>query len=426
MNAPGSAPAESISVAARAPIDQTRIPVPDNGAERFVFAQMYETLINVDCEGRVYAGLAGSWTIDATRARITLAIRDGARFSGGKPVLASDVVAAWRATGGQSTEPSQLARQLADATTVLDDRTLTVSLPDTAWLVLADPALAVYQAQSGPAWAEASGPYRVDADASAGSGMLTLAPVVSHSVPRIAVRVRPNGDPRDAIDAGADALTTGDPAVVSYAATRSNLTAIPLPWNRAYVLAARGGAPAADGSLPAIANDSSLRSSLARDAVHAEARVANAPYWWAGGTGCAYGALGGRSATTVATSPRRPRRVVYRSDDRVARGLAERLVAVGRDITAAGLAAPEFARALRSGDEMAYVLELPAASLSPCRDLAVLVSAAPWLVSDGRRPADMLVPLVDTRDRAIVNRERVSATIDWDGTLRVGAATRAP
>ena len=33
-----------------------------------------------------------------------------------------------------------------------------------------------------------------------------------------------------------------------------------------------------------------------------------------------------------------------------------------------------------------------------------------------------LIPLVDTRERAIMKRDRVSATIDWDGTVRMSGA----
>jgi hypothetical protein len=109
---------------------------------------------------------------------------------------------------------------------------------------------------------------------------------------------------------------------------------------------------------------------------------------------------------------------VYRSDDHVARGLAERLVALGRRATAVSLGASDFARALSMGNEMAYIIALPRASLTPCRDMTALRASAPWLTaSEGAM--DLLVPLVDTRERAIVNATRVSAVVDWDGSLRM-------
>lgn len=421
------APAETISVAVNGPIDPTHVPTPGNSAERFVFAQLYETLVNVDCEGHTYPGLAQSWTMDATRTRVTLVIRDDARFWNGKPVTASDIVTAWRATAGQPAEFSRLARRLADGAAVVDDRTLTVSLPDTAWLVLADPALAVYQPQAGSAWALGSGSHRVDADAAAGPGLAALVPLSPNSAPRIVIRAVPTGDPRDAIDAGADLIVTSDAAAVSYAATRATLFAVPLPWSRAYVLAVPSViADTVRASLSSMASDSGLRASLARDAVHAEARPAAPPYWWSGIQRCTSTQAAGSPET--ASSGRASRRIVYRRNDVVARGLAERLVAVGRGISAAGLAPSDFARALRAGQELAYVLDLPGAPLSPCQDLAVLASAAPWVTNGaGDGPSvDKLVPLVDTRARAIVNRDRVSAMIDWDGALRIPGRSRQP
>ena len=425
IGATSATPPESISIAVSSSIDQTRVPVPANGAERFVFAQVYETLIDVDCEGEVYAALASSWTRDATGTRATFVIRDGARFSDGKPVAASDVITAWRATGGQSTDASRLARRLADASTVIDDRTLTVSLPDTAWRLLADPALAVYEPQSGPAWAAGSGRYRVDANPGGASASLTLVPVAPRSSPVLAIRIRPGGDPRDAIDAGADLLVTRDPAALDYASTRPNLSAVALPWNRFYVLAVPNAtAGPAVSAPPAVVNDSGFAASLARDAVQADARAARPPYWWSDISTCGSWAVG--MSAFARQDVRRSTRVVYDRDDRVARGLAERVVAVGRGITATGLAPGDLARALQAGDELAYVLDLPRASLAPCQDLTSLASAAPWLESDGGPTPERLVPLVETRDHAVVSRTRVSATVDWDGTVRVTTPARQP
>lgn len=410
-----SAAPDSVTVAVNAPIDVAHAPIPATAAERFAFAQMFETLINVDCEGHAYPGLARSWTMDATRTRVTLLIRDGARFSGGKPVVASDVVAAWRASGRQSTDASELARRLADATTVLDDHTLTVSLPDTAWLVLAEPALAVYQPQSAPAWPEGSGPYRVDPGAASDSRLLTLSPVIRGAGPRIVLRTRASGDARDAIDAGSDLVVTGDPVAVSYAATHGDLTAIPLPWSRTYALAVRGHME----GIRAPGEDSLFREMLARDAVHGEARAAESPHWWIDVRTCP-NASG--SAPINPGNTFRALRIVYPRDDRIAREIAERLVAVGHRVTTAGLAPDDFARALHAGDEFAFVLDLPRTALSPCEDFAELAATAPWVAGN---PSDTSIttrlrPLIDTRQRAIVRPERVSAEIDWDGTLRFG------
>src|SRR5437899_2485107 len=70
-------------------------PAPENDAERLVFRQLYETLIRVDCLGRVLPGLAESWTRDVVSRPWTFTLRTDARFWDGAPVSARDVVAAW-------------------------------------------------------------------------------------------------------------------------------------------------------------------------------------------------------------------------------------------------------------------------------------------------------------------------------------------
>ena len=423
-----SATADTISVASAGPVDASHVPVPANAAERFVFAQLYETLIDVDCEGHAYPGLAKSWTLDATGTRITLTLRDGARFSNGKGVAASDVVTAWRATGAQSTEPARLAARLADAVTIVDDRTLTVSLPDPAWRVLAEPALAVYQRPSGASWADGTSLYHVAVQQSEHGGLL-LAPVSSSAAPNLSIRPLRSGDARDAIDRGIDVLVTADPLAIDYAALRPSLTAIPLPWSRTYVLAIPRRATADSALLRSLAGDSAaaVRGSFARDAVRVEARAAEPPYWWSDSAGCE--SLG-PSAAAPRSGRQRPMRIAYDARDAVARRLAERLVALGGRAVAVSLSADALARALHDGTEAAYVLALPRSSLDACNDVARLAASAPWLrASSGDGTGSLaanLLPLVDTRARAIVNRARVSAAIDWDGTLRFADTASKP
>lgn len=409
---PSASPAESISVATTLPIDATHAVQPTNVAERFVFAQSYETLIDVDCGGRPYAGLAKSWTIDGSRTHVTLVLRDDARFWNGEPLGARDVVAAWRATGETSADPSQLARRLAASATVVDDRTLTVSLPDTESLVLAEPVLAVYRPAAGSAWPEGSGAHRIVESAAAA---LSLTPTTAGAAPRLTIRSSRAADARDAIDAGADLILSADPASVSYAATRPGLSAVPLPWTRTYALAIPNRGSLGVTAWLAYASDTAaqLRTSLARDAVRADAQAAQSPGWWTAAASCESNVSHGAPRRGEPTT-----RIVYRSDDVVARGLAERLVALARRATAISLPAGEFARALRTGNESAYIIALPRTSLTPCRDMMSLRTSAPWLTaSEGG--ADVLIPLIDTRERAIMNGERVSAVIDWDGALRM-------
>ncbi len=91
----------------------------------------------------------------------------------------------------------------------------------------------------------------------------------------------------------------------------------------------------------------------------------------------------------------------------MARGLAERIVALARDtrLSATPLAAADLSVALRSGTEVAYVLSLPRQTLTPCRE------AAAWA------PGARVQPLIDTRARAIVRRGAPPLSVDWDGTV---------
>ena len=412
---------DTLSLATMAPVDWSHVPVPTNAAERLAFAQLYETLIGVDCEGRARPGLAASWTLDLTKTRVTVSLRHDAMFWSGKPLTADDVLAVWRRTAAQSTSSARVAREIASGTTVIDDHTLVISLPDTAWMVLASPTLAVYEQQATAPWPEGSGPYRITEQSPPGGFLLM--PIASASAPYLVSRLMRTVDPRDAIDAGSDVLVTGDPTAVAYAAARANLAVEPLPWSRTYALVMPGAAPAIASAL--LRPDSTsvmLRASLARDAVRGDARAAQPPYWWDGSAAC------GSTLDSLPT-PRpgggRSNHVVYRRDDAIARGLAERLVALDQHSIAMGLAPNDFARALRDGGELAYMLDLSRVSLSPCNDLRDLRSAAPWLVAGDSTNARIL-PLIDTRESAIVKRNRASATVDWSGTLHFAQRESRP
>ena len=417
---------DTLVLATTAPIDRAHAPEPTNAAEQLVFAQAYETLIDVDCDGRAQPALAASFALDASGTRVLILLRDDARFSNGAPVTARDVLASWQATAERPTRGGRLARTVAAGTTVTGSHGMMVSLPDAGWQVLASSALAVYQpatASSAVDWPAGTGRYRiVDDQARAPSSAVLLEPSTPSSNSHLLTRRIASGDARDAVDAGADVIITADPVAVAYASTRGNLAAIPLPWTRTYALAA----PTTSSHIIATlvrddAESTTLRESLARDAVRVEARAVKRPYWRDVATACAANV----DAQHAAPAPsRQSNRIVYRRDDNIARGVAERIVALEPQAVAAALGPADFASALRAGGDLAYVLDLLRASLSPCNDLGELLLDVPWLSSGN--PEAKLVPLIDTRGTAIIDRKRVSGTMDWCGTLRFGSSRKAP
>ena len=110
----------------------------------------------------------------------------------------------------------------------------------------------------------------------------------------------------------------------------------------------------------------------------------------------------------------RSSRVVYLHGDEVARGLADRIVALtaaGTGLRTAALEADELTAALLSNSERAYILAAPRKSLAPCRDFADWPAGA------------SILPLIDTRASAIVRRGAPPLVIEWDGSVRVDDAT---
>jgi hypothetical protein len=349
-------------------VDVSHAPIPTNRSERLLFREFYPTLVRVDCEGNVRPGLAVSWTADSVRRTWTFALKDKALSWDSRSEAASQVLLSWR-------ERLPALRQAGIAAeTAQPDGSLTVTMRDaldSVPRIFGDPALAVSPGSDPRPW-------RIDAGLSAGKHPSL-----------ITYRVAPDVDPRDALDRGTDLLVTDDPALLEYASGKPGFSALPLMWSRTYILVQPSGAPP-------------LRPSAGSDAVRAEARPAQPPFWWDDSSRCAPAPI---QVAGPASS-----RVVYVRGDRVARGLAERIVALASDRTdlrAASLGATEFANSLSSGSDAAYILAVPRQSLAPCRESAGWPGGA------------TLHALVDVRDYAIVREGSPSLTVDWDGTIRV-------
>jgi hypothetical protein len=350
--------------------------VPTNQDERLVFRQLFPGLIRLDCQGELRPALAASWQSDTTARTWTFVLRDGARFPDGSSLTAHSIEADW------IRRDSALREAGLDSVRTIDDRTLRVTmkdLRDSLPRVFADPLWSVVSDSMATRLHEG----RLTVSLGPGRAILVIASAGTR-------------DLRDALDAGADLVVSGDPQVIDYAARTSDLDTYPLPWDRTYALLQHPGAQVLSPTL-----DSTLKLSLVRDVVQTDARPSASKHWW-NSSPCSV------EVSMVGTTPTGSR-IVYQQTDPVARQLAERLVALANDRTPLSALASDplrFAAELERGTDRGYIVAIPLQSASPCRE------SAQW---SGR---GRLYPLIDTRQHAIVRRGSPALSVDWDGTPR--------
>jgi len=422
---------DTVSITITEDVDLEHAPVPHNGGERLVYRHLYETLIRLDCNGEPVGGLATSWRSADGGRRWEFVIASDAKFWDGSPVTATDVARSWHAQG------------YWQAQGVGPDSVLVVSGSEIPVTVFADPRMAVVKETTG-SQPLGTGPYRI-AEASERVLIAVNGPPQSESVIRF--RIIPDVDARDAIDMGTDLLLTSDPRAVEYATAHTGLDAVPLPWTRTYAAVTPHGTGTAATGL-----SEDLRASLARDAVRAEAKGSEPPYWWNAVGSCSeQHQVGVLEAPVEVGLEGQTRHVVYSRNDRVSRDLAERLVALaisrpdaqimsqlglrsdiaqriadGQDgISTAGLTGEQFAASLRQGRDLLYIIDFNRFETDPCRAAEGWIARAPWLgqapVSDTSQVdfGHTLVPLIDTRLRALVRDGSLGLRVDWDGTVFV-------
>lgn len=377
---PGGAPVatrDTVTVGLQGSVDPTDAPVPTNDAERFVFRSAYQTLVTVGCDGTVDPALAERWTSDSSGRVWTFELRHNARFWDGIALHAADVVVTWM----RAPLPSGWRVSAASPTTLV----VRVTDPLSSAAVFAAPRLAIARVAPDGGWPIGSGP-----DEPITMGKTTvLRPVWTRDTP---IAVYELTDPRDALDAGFDAVVTADAAVLAYARRRGDYADEPLPWAVTYALAVPPGT-AWEPSDTALA-----------EAVRADARLAHLPAWWMQTLTCA-----SNDDPPAASVSERSWRIEYRAADPVARDLANRIAATGVPgrLIATGVDSEALAGAHPNIDQAFVVTRLPRRVLDVCA------------ARDAVRPRGWtFVPLVDVRAHALTRRGAPSWTIDWDGTLR--------
>lgn len=447
--APAGPVKDTVEIAISGTVDVLHAPEPRSPAERWVFAQLYETPLRVTCDGRLAPGLVDGWTVDAAAREVTLMLREGERFTDHTPVTADIMAAAWirRLADGRLTSAG-LAPWL-ESYQALTPRELRIGVYDPQLdgpRLFAHPALAVERPGDATDFPRGTGDYSPD-PAHGSAGVFVLRPNGTEQRPVLLIHAAVSMDARDLLDRGADIVETDDPAVLDYASRQRDLTAIALPWDRVYTLivpsvrrdAGRAASPGAVGRA------ATFRSELARDAVRVSARGAESPYWWTAIAGCQTPTRPDRARVAGASADPTRRRIVYSRDDRVAARLAERLVALasfgardappgfalgelapdlvrraGGGITAAGLAPGELDSALSSAEDAAYVVALPARTVAPCMARRAIETRAPWLL------VEEIIPLVETRLHIIARAGTPPMVIDWVGAPRVLPQSRNP
>jgi hypothetical protein len=322
--------------------------------------------IRLDCTGSARPSAAESWSPDSTGRVWTFVIAPSAI-----PVTAGSAASEWNSRPDAAT----VLRQAGVASVVpLDERRLVVTLP---WTADSVPAFFAHPALS----------------------------LTTDSLPDLSPFVlrRPaSGDLRDAIEGDADVLRSGDPSLVQYARTRDAFVVHALPWDRTYLLIIPKGR---EGFRTLIEGDTTaFRAALARDAVPAEARAAEPPYWWDQLRYCPPADVFPRPQPAGQGGGR----AVVAAEDTVARALASRFVGLSSDPAAFRIVAPEplMGRLLRGGSAEAFVVSVPRTPTLPCLEVAL------W------PPGATVIPLVDTRMTAIARKGVPPLTVDYDGTLR--------
>lgn len=386
-------------------------PVP-GFSEPVTGPQLYETLVRVDCTGRVIAGLAIEWSSDNGRDW-QFGIRRGATFSDGRPASARSVAAALAAL------------PVFAGVAAMGEYDLRVMLAEPADVRLFARRYLTVRRSEGTGTATGTGAYAPLPDSPdrvlhlvargvpAGSG----ADAVRASRPDT-IAVRAFGDDlRRAIDAGVDMLVTHDAAAIAYARARSGYLIEPLTWSGTYVLAASD-----DGDGQADVPPDAFPAAV----VGAAARPAQPPFWWAG---CSAGRgaddfSGAAPAGTIATQPR----ILFLRDDPVARAIAERITALARGRTpqwlatrlasrdapmAVGVGRAELRAALEDGGALAVVTQVRRVEHGGCNPGST-VEYGPllhrWSVT----------ALIDIRDDLVYRPGIGRVTVDADGTLRFG------
>jgi len=452
---------DTVRIALGSRIEPRNAPIPRSDSERILFGHLYETLFTIDCEGKVHPGIAVEWYPGDGGKRWTFRLRSEVRFWNGTAVTSQSILRCWQHA---EVEPF-IWEAGVDSVKTAGENIIHVYFENAREDLpreLSTYPFVIAKISPRYGWPLGTTPCSINIEPMHSSLLyrrpFTVSPVSGSGGP-VLVFLEPGRstsfDSRDMLEGSADVMITRDPDVIDYASSRQHLETVPLPWQRTYVLLSTtrvleirlGDSP------PGL--DREFRDNLARDAVPGLARGHETTNWWKKIGWCAAMAEGAGLEESSAPYAHLPntdaaRRIVFDEDDPVARGIAERIVGLtaagpgsssGETSLAAavpglaegpvglssmGLTREELEISLEEGDDFAYIIWLPLHPSDPCTGILQLINRANWLSQLGERFAAAMLPLVDTRNYAIVHKGTAGLSIDWYGNIYINGALDKP
>lgn len=394
------------------PVLPSHAPIAHNGSERVVFAQLYETLVQVDCAGQTKPGLAESWTAEEGDTVWIFTLREGARFWDGTRITPDDA-------------RRSLSANLAQAVNVLDARRVAVHLtePDARFpKLLAHPSTAVSVTRPGWTWPIGSGPCRLRASDPAPLPDLTCLPNLNHPAApawkSLTFRVTPDTDPRDLVVTDMDLTLIRDMDEVEFFNDAPGFRSVPLPWNRLYLLVCPPdmNSLGADRWIMAAA-----KMDVGRDVTAISARPWREIVFPAGGQdrcpelrGPAAGTESARLDWNLEAKNLDQDVLAYPGNDSGAREMARRLGALaGRPARTVALPNDSIEFTMQWQMAGAFILPLEQAYPTGCLQMAALWGKASWLKEAS---GDLVRPLGLGRSWLVVHGSLSGIELAFDGT----------
>ena len=429
-------PGGSFIVTLTESVQPDRAPIPHNGSERMVFAQLYETLVQVDCAGEARPGLAERWTCTEDSTVWVFTIREGARFWDGTRITAEDVRRAWFEnencpTVSGRTSPWNWLNARAKTVNVLDARRLAVRLPEPHArfpMLLAHPATAVCVERPGWTWPVGSGPCRLRASDPAPMPDLACLPNQNHPArptwKNLTFRILPGTDPRDQVATDTDLILVRDMAAVDFYDDAPGFNPVPLPWTRLYLLVCPPEMnPRGSGRWMNAAG----KFDAGRDLTAVSARAWPEIVFPAGGnndcpqlSGPVTGAGSARLDWNLASKNLDQDVIAYPGDDPGAREMAHRLGALaGQPARTAALPEDSIEFALQWQMAGAFILPFDQQYPTGCLQMATLLGNAAWLQKAALAQAGPTSDSLASADRYAETRQEPPA----EALTRLGLVT---